>query len=107
MDVSTIPNAVFMTWDTPLKEVCPKCGATLFKRPENEAGFTVPRKGAITKGDSRLMTVSVIGAGLAGCEAALAAGLPRYSGNIARDEAGQVFPCAPVRGICGLVCSIR
>ena len=39
------PKCGFMTWDTPLKEVCPKCGATL---------FTVPRKGAITKGDSRI-----------------------------------------------------
>lgn len=48
------------------------------------------------------MTVSVIGAGLAGCEAAWQLACPRYSGNIARDEAGQVFPCAPVRGICGI-----
>ena len=38
-----------------LKEVLSEMRRNIYlKRPEKWAGFTVPRKGAITKGDSRI-----------------------------------------------------
>lgn len=60
------PKCGFMTWDTPLKEVCPKCGATLFKKTgKNGPDLLCQGRVRLRKGTQGLMTVSVIGAGLA------------------------------------------
>ena len=49
--------------------------------------------------------VKIIGAGLAGCEAAWQLAQRGHPGGAARDEAGEDDPRPPQPGVCGLVCS--
>lgn len=74
---SNYPNCDFVTWDEPLKEQCPQCGKSLFKKragliycPGEGCGYE--RKVQKKKRVNLLMnnSITVIGAGLAGCEAA-------------------------------------
>ena len=38
------PECGFMSWDEPVKDVCPKCGKTMFKKKVNLERFTVQPK---------------------------------------------------------------
>ena len=39
------PSCSFMTWDLPIPETCPKCGATLFKKTGRDAKIYCAKEG--------------------------------------------------------------
>ena len=65
------PNCDFVSWDEPSMEKCPQCGKTLLKKKKVKTKiilYYTPDCG-YEKVEGR-MSITVIGAGLAGCEAA-------------------------------------
>ena len=64
------PNCDFVSWDEPSMEKCPQCGKTLLKKKgKNQKLYCITPDCGYEKVEER-MSITVIGAGLAGCEAA-------------------------------------
>ena len=94
-----------MTWDEPLEEKCPKCGTSLFKKRGKMGRSTAATTPATMSGAEGLMTVSVIGAGLAGCEAAWQLARRGFDVRLYEMKPKKFSPAHHYPGMAELVCS--
>ena len=118
---SEYPKCDFVSWDPPSKEKCPVCGKTLMQKktkdkrlycvtpgctfegklPRAARNNTVPER----KGRGRWSPVTVLGAGLAGCEAAWQLAKRGIPVTLYEMKPQKFSPAHKNQGLAELICS--
>ena len=97
------PECDFVSWDRPVNDKCPVCGSRMVLEARRE-GHALPRvrqrnlppsRGGRGGGRMTNNHVTIVGAGLAGCEAAWQLARRGVTGAAHGHEAGEVLPRPP------------
>lgn len=102
------PSCTFVSWDMPLEEKCPVCGAYMVMKKGPRRGEKVLEPGLRNKseqGEKGMTDVYVIGAGLAGCEAAYQLTKKGVAVRLCEMKPQKYSPAHKYEGFAELVCS--